>query len=142
VCDRDPLVVSDDPSGADLFLLAIDLQEDRLSKIKKLLPMSRVLFSMNTKSLFLVLLFTASAALSGAVDVDIRIGPPPPRREVIGVAPRSGVVWVNGNYEWDGARYVWAPGRWARPPRRHAVWVGPRWVQRRHRWVKTPGRWR
>ena len=38
--------------------------------------------------------------------------------------------------------YVWAPGRWERPPRVHAVWVRHRWVHRNGGWVLVEGHWR
>lgn len=42
--------------------------------------------------------------------------PPPPREAVIGHA-HDGRVWVPGHYRWDGRRYKWVKGRWARVPR-------------------------
>ncbi len=72
----------------------------------------------------------AIAALSASLlsaaaqaQVAIRIGPPPPVVERYGPPPRPGYLWQGGYHRWDGARYVWVPGRWGRPPRPGAVWV-------------------
>ena len=67
--------------------------------------------------------------------VVIRVAPP---RAVVegGVLRQSrNHVWIGGFQRWDGNRYVWAPGRWEQPPRRHAHWVAPRWVHRGGGWV-------
>jgi hypothetical protein len=51
-------------------------------------------------------------------------------------------VWTPGYQRWEGGRYVWVPGSWARPPHAGAVW-GPRhWVKRHGTWVLVGGRWR
>ena len=83
----------------------------------------------------------SACAAPGAVVV--RVGPPPPRYGVIGVAPGPGYVWTEGFWDWRAGGYVWVPGRWMRPPRPRAVWVPGGWVERPHRgWVFRRGRWR
>jgi hypothetical protein len=67
--------------------------------------------------------------------------PPPVRMEVIPVAPAPNYVWVNGYWGWHG-RWIWIPGRWAYPPRPHAVWVGGAWVHGHHGWSWHAGHWR
>ncbi|MGH9559806.1 MAG: hypothetical protein ACRD30_11260, partial [Bryobacteraceae bacterium] len=47
-------------------------------------------------------------------------------------APAPGYTWVGGYYYPVGARYVWRPGYWARPPYARAVWVGPRYFRGRY----------
>jgi hypothetical protein len=43
---------------------------------------------------------------------------PAPLPEVRYAPPNPGMVWIAGNWHWDGARYVWLPGRWeSRRPR-------------------------
>jgi hypothetical protein len=49
-----------------------------------------------------------------------------------------GYSWVDGYYYPVGARRVWRPGYWARPPYAGAVWIRPRWEGRRY----YEGRWR
>ncbi|MGA8530891.1 MAG: hypothetical protein WB622_14340, partial [Acidobacteriaceae bacterium] len=71
------------------------------------------------------LLLIATAALLSlpplfAQQVVVRVGPPPVVIEHPGPRPHPGWAWVGGYHRWDGARYVWVPGRWAQPPRPHA----------------------
>lgn len=87
------------------------------------------------------LLFAAGIAQA---QVAIRIGPPPPPREVIPARPygHPDWAWRAGYHRWDGARYVWVPGAYAAPPRRGARWVPGRYVHRRDGYYWTEGRWR
>jgi hypothetical protein len=87
------------------------------------------------------LLFTAGIA---EAQVAIRIGPPPPPREVIPVRPygHPDWVWRGGYHRWDGRGYAWVPGGYIAPPRRGARWVPGRWDRRRGNYVWTDGRWR
>jgi len=68
--------------------------------------------------------------------------PPPPRYGVVGVAPGPGYVWADGFWDLHGRDWVWAPGRWVRPPRRGAVWARPEWRQEGGRWRFRRGYWR
>lgn len=74
----------------------------------------------------------------------VRIGPPPPRREVIPVRPveHPGWVWVPGFHRWDGRAYVWVPGHYVEPPRPRVRWVPGHWAERRGGWVWVEGHWR
>ena len=62
--------------------------------------------------------------------------PPPPPGPMA-----SRMVWQPGYWRWNGARYVWVGGRYARGPRPHAVWIAGHWAERRGRWVWVPGHW-
>jgi WXXGXW repeat (2 copies) len=84
---------------------------------------------------------TASDA-SASTRVYVRVGPPAPIVETRVVAPGPGYVWVGGYHRWEGHRYVWVPGRWNRPPHRHAVWVSPHWSHDHHGYYMTNGHWR
>jgi hypothetical protein len=42
--------------------------------------------------------------------------PPPARAEVVPQKPRSGDVWVDGEWDWDGKKWRWEPGGWVAPP--------------------------
>jgi hypothetical protein len=53
--------------------------------------------------------------------------PPPPPVVYAPRAMRSGYTWVEGYWYPMGARYVWRPGYWARPPYEGAYWVAPRY---------------
>ena len=82
------------------------------------------------------------AAGFAQVGVVVRVRPPAAVVEHPGRAPRRGFVWVGGYQRWDGARYVWVPGRWVRPPRARARWVPAHWRERRGGWVFVEGHWR
>ena len=66
---------------------------------------------------------------SASAQIVVRIGPPPPpRHEFVPVAPGPG--------------YVWVPGHYLMPPRRHAHWVPGHWVEHRGGWYWNEGHWR
>lgn len=88
-----------------------------------------------------LLAFTMLPAASFA-QVVVRVRPPAPIVERPGRPPARGFVWITGYHRWDGARYVWVPGRWERPPRPHARWVAAHWVHRHGTWVLIEGHWR
>lgn len=69
------------------------------------------------------------------------VAPPPPRAEVIPVAPFAGAVWIHGSWGWSGGRYHWAPGHYERP--RPGYRYEPRhWVKNgRGQWQERGGRW-
>ena len=77
------------------------------------------------------------------ISFNIRIGPPPPRREVIVAAPYEGAIWVAGynQYDYDNNHYRWVPGSWQRPPREGAAWVQPRYARRGGRYGFVAGHW-
>lgn len=66
---------------------------------------------------------------------------PPPRVEVVTVAPSSDMLWVNGYWGWSGGAYAWNAGRWQRPSHPGYVWVAPRYQARGGRHVYVQGRW-
>ncbi|KAB8053381.1 hypothetical protein GCN78_06390 [Janthinobacterium rivuli] len=70
---------------------------------------------------------------------EIRIAPPPPRREAIPRA-RHGYVWAPGHWEWRSQRYAWTPGVWI-AERPGYVYAAPVWNQRDGRWQMEQGRW-
>jgi hypothetical protein len=82
------------------------------------------------------------AALAADAQVVVRIGPPPPPREVRPPSPHRGWVWRGGYQRWDGGRYVWVPGGWAAPPRGHGRWVPGQWARRGGGYVWIEGHWR
>src|SRR5262245_49573134 len=74
----------------------------------------------------------------------IRVGPPPPRHEVIVAAPgpRDHWVWDPGHYRWINGQYDWVGGHWIEKPRPHAEWIAAKWVKRHGEWVLVDGHWR
>jgi hypothetical protein len=84
-------------------------------------------------------LLAVSPPANAGVRGGIRIGPPPPRREV--VVARPGHVWVRGYWGWGRDRYVWRPGRWI-AERPGWVWMDGGWGHRRDGWEHREGYWR
>jgi hypothetical protein len=48
--------------------------------------------------------------------VEVPYPPPPARVEFVPERPRSGTVWVDGEWTWTGTRWAWTYGRWVAPP--------------------------
>jgi hypothetical protein len=90
-----------------------------------------------------LLLVTGTSLAEAGTRVYVRVGPPAAIVQVRPVAPGPRYVWVPGYHRWDRRAYVWTPGAWVVPPRRHAVWVEPRWRHDRHHgWYFVAGHWR
>lgn len=70
----------------------------------------------------------------------VLVAPPPPRVEIIGVAPYPGYVWIGGYWTWREHRHHWMPGRWEAPRAGHH-WKGHRWEQHGREWRERPGKW-
>jgi len=68
------------------------------------------------------------------------VAPPPPRVEVIGVAPHPGWVWERGYWNWVDGRHVWVGGHWV-APRRGYDWQPHVWVHERRGWRMREGYW-
>jgi hypothetical protein len=82
---------------------------------------------------------TAQSASGTAVYV--AQAPPPPVVETVVVAPAPDVVWVGGEWVWNGG-WFWVGGHWDHPPHAHAVWVGGRCWHDDHGWHNDRGHWR
>ncbi|HEX3571291.1 MAG TPA: hypothetical protein VHU44_10755 [Acidobacteriaceae bacterium] len=96
------------------------------------------------KQLLTAAFATLLACSTAQAQVVVRIGPPPPRHEVIPARPTEhlGWVWAPGFHRWDGSAYVWVAGHYAEPPRPRARWVPGHWVRRPGGWVFAEGHWR
>lgn len=70
----------------------------------------------------------------------VTVAPPPPRREIIGVAPGAGYIWAGGYWGWTGGRHEWVAGHWE-APHRGAHWVPQRWHHERDGWHMEQGHW-
>jgi hypothetical protein len=94
-------------------------------------------------ALFFILALNDSASY-GQAEFHLRIGPPRPRHEVIIERPAEGMVWQRGYHEYDpdAKAYVWREGRWASPPREHAVWVAPRYRRSHGEYFFVAGHWK
>lgn len=62
-------------------------------------------------------LLTSPACVVGAPDRPAGVpAPPAPLPEFRSDPPAPGMVWTAGAWHWNGADYVWVPGRWESPP--------------------------
>jgi len=80
-----------------------------------------------------------SAPASAAVAINLDIGPPPARVEVVPAA-RPGWVWSPGYWAWNGHHHNWVGGHWLRE-RRGYGWVPEHWDERGGRHYFVPGHW-
>ena len=74
--------------------------------------------------------------------VYVRKAPPARKRVIVKPAkPNHKVLWVDGNWHWDGKGYVWKNGRWVNV-RKNQKWVPGHWKKspRGHIWID--GRWK
>jgi hypothetical protein len=68
--------------------------------------------------------------------------PPPLQAETVPPPPAaSGYAWQPGHWRWNGAQYVWWPGRYELIPARATAWVPAHWDDRGGQWVFVPGHW-
>jgi WXXGXW repeat (2 copies) len=94
-----------------------------------------------TSAVFAATVLTGCAG--GGYYASARIGPPPPPRYgVVGYAPGPGYVWTDGWWDLRGNRWIWAPGRWQRPPRPGMRWYPHEWRQDHGRYRMRRGGWR
>jgi hypothetical protein len=89
-----------------------------------------------------VLLVTGTSLAEAGTRVYVRVGPPAAVVEVRRAAPGPRYVWVPGYHRYYRNSYVWTPGAWVIPPRRHTVWVAPRWAHSHRGYYFVAGHWR
>ena len=102
---------------------------------------------MIAKKVLISALFSAGAIgavatpLTSVAQVGVYLNIPPPavRYEVV-PAPRSGYVWSNGYWQYDGSQHVWTSGDW-QAERPGYVYSQPRWVENNGRWGYQSSRW-
>lgn len=68
--------------------------------------------------------------------------PPPARVEYVPASPKSGAVWVDGEWTWQTDRWSWKRGRWVMPlaNARYSPWTSSR--DRSGTLYVAEGRWR
>lgn len=69
------------------------------------------------------------------------VAPPPPQAEAVPPLPGPNYVWQPGYWQWNGAQYVWIPGRYSVPPSATAVWIPDHWQSYGTSWLFVPGHW-
>jgi hypothetical protein len=67
--------------------------------------------------------------------------PPPPRVEVVPMAPAATYAWVPGYWGWNGRSYYWVGGRYIVRPSTRAYWVPGHWQRRGNGWIFISGHW-
>ena len=72
------------------------------------------------------LLLSACAVAPYDTYYGARVAPPSALVEYRGYPPAADYLWVDGYWNWGGARYVWVPGRWE-SPRPGYSWMPHRW---------------
>jgi len=102
---------------------------------------------MLTKRVLVSALFAAGAIgavatpLSSMADVTVYVDTPPPAVRVETVPePRTGYVWSNGHWKYEGGQYVWSAGDYI-AVRPGYTYVQPRWVESGGRYAYYPPRW-
>jgi len=87
----------------------------------------------------------AVAVPTSTVMVDVPVLPPRPTSDTVVATsgrPGSDYVFIEGYYNWDGARYQWVPSAWVRAPQPSAVWVPAHWQPTTGGYVWVGGSWR
>lgn len=72
--------------------------------------------------------------------VRVAWAPPPMLVETPPPMPFDGAIWTGGYWVWEG-NWVWAHGRWSRPPRPDYNWVNPYYENRGGSVVFVNGFW-
>ena len=82
-------------------------------------------------------------ALSACVAYQTYPPVPPPQAELVPEPPRSRValIWEPGHYDWDGARFRWAPGRWVDRAGHGTLWQDGYWQLKDGAYVWVPAHW-
>jgi hypothetical protein len=88
------------------------------------------------------LMLSPALRASAGTRVYVRVAPPAAIVETRVIAPSPHHVWIAGNHRWDGAAYVWVPGRWELPPTGYRVWVEGRWAHHHDGYYWVEGHWR
>jgi YXWGXW repeat-containing protein len=97
---------------------------------------------MTTAALVVLASLLAGCATAAPSRLYARLRPPRPILEPRIAPPGPGYVWVVGFHRWNGARYIWVPGRWTIPPRANARWRPGHWAHDRRGWYWRDGHWR
>jgi WXXGXW repeat (2 copies) len=82
----------------------------------------------------------ATPLTSSAQAVIYLDAPPPAVRYEVVPAPRTGYVWSNGNWQYNGSQHVWTEGAW-QAERPGYIYSQPRWVEDNGRWGYQASRW-
>lgn len=74
------------------------------------------------------------------IDVDLHPTAAPPALQEEKWQPRSGFVWVRGNWDWQNGKWTWVAGHWERE-RSGKRWREPKWELQGGAWILVNGDW-
>jgi hypothetical protein len=86
-------------------------------------------------------LVTPPLTPSPTIPTMVEQAPPPPRGEVVPVAPGPDYNWVPGYWTWNGT-WIWLGGRWGIRPWHGAAWSSGHWARHGRGYIWIGGRWR
>ena len=93
--------------------------------------------TITTFGIAIILAFSLAGCEPGSVIVTARPETPYYARPV---SPGPDYIWIDGDWQWVGGRYVYRNGYWGHP-RGGRVWVTGSWEQRGNGWRWRRGRW-
>jgi len=96
------------------------------------------------KNALLLLFLLGISAVQASAQIVVRVRPPRPHIVVTSrpVAPSPRHVWIDEDWEPNGAEYRWHGGYWAEPPRPRAMWVPGHWRHAHRGYIWIGGHWR
>lgn len=84
--------------------------------------------------------WVAIAPAYNSPPVVINVAPPPPRIDIVTVAPSPNHVWISGFWRWDHGQHVWVGGHWE--ARRDGYFYAPgHWYRNGNSWTFSGGFW-
>jgi WXXGXW repeat (2 copies) len=82
-----------------------------------------------------------NSAENAAAGVAAPYPPPAVLAEIPPPVPAPNSLWLVGHWNWNGAKYLWTPGRYIQRPLPTANWMPGYWEQESRGWVWTDGHW-
>ena len=83
----------------------------------------------------------AGAGVAQGREVEVEVfTAPPPEREIVVPAPRTGYIYERPHYTWDGRAYIWTEGRYIEERRGH-VYEQPIIEHRGEHYYFRSGHW-
>jgi hypothetical protein len=86
-------------------------------------------------------LFVGAQLLTACSGYIVATGPPPPRTEIILVAPSPRYVWTPGYYTYTRGTYVFVDGSYQIPPRGRTSYIQGEWHNNGKGYKRSKGRW-
>lgn len=90
----------------------------------------------------IAVLLTGAHWLVGCSGYVVATAPPPPRAEIVIMAPSPRHVWVPGYYDYRGGNYVYMQGSYQIPPRGRTSYNQGQWQQTSRGYKRGRGHWK